>query len=138
MFVTRLSNELIDMIENSLLAPARRRALSGWEEDFACFEDQCSPRDHLSEIEIAELKDNIRHDLFVDMHSDGEVITGPFDAHCEARSNWIKRVLQCRSGVLLQDSRTSPQAQAKEGFAPFDKVSASYPMLTLIGDFLSD
>ena len=50
--VTRLPNELIDMIVEELLESPRAECLALWGKDFKCFEEKCDVRDHYTSEEV--------------------------------------------------------------------------------------
>ncbi|KAK3080227.1 hypothetical protein LTS18_002799, partial [Coniosporium uncinatum] len=55
-FVTNMPQELVDMVVNEILRPARTAVYKYWDELFACAKERCRYRDHFSEEEKEELR----------------------------------------------------------------------------------
>jgi len=51
-----MPQELVDMVVNEILRPARTAVYKYWDELFACAKERCRYRDHFSEEEKEELR----------------------------------------------------------------------------------
>jgi hypothetical protein len=70
-FLTRLPQELVDMVLEFLIIPARQVQEVEWNLVKGCAEHRCDPRDHYTEMEIEDIKDEFRWNLRIDIERNG-------------------------------------------------------------------
>jgi len=133
--ITKLPQELLEMVIEHLVDSVRSTSpvFAAWEKLFKCFEFSCRASDHFDEDTLAEIREELEHDLIYDGIDppDGEemdkMVEDSILQDCEWEFLCVERRKQWRIQVAQKPSAINTfhhDATEEYAFNKYDKVSS--------------